>query len=83
MEYIKINSVEELLTIPETVKFVEISQNEVIRFIYINKTNTNVQIDLQELRNLFARSVAKLYREKKYSENIVLDTRDIKNICFI
>ena len=58
MDRIKINSVEELLSVPETVKCVEISQNEIIRYIYSNRYNLEEKIDLQELRNIFAKSIS-------------------------
>ena len=82
MDRIKINSVEELLSVPETVKCVEISQNEISRYIYSNRYNLEEEIDLQELRNIFAKSINKSYKNKKYSQNVVLSQTDIKNVCY-
>lgn len=83
MEQIKIHNVEELLTIPANVKCVEISQNDVIRYIYINRTNENVQINLQELRNVYVESINQSYMNKQYSNDLVLDKKDIKRVCIV
>ena len=83
MERIIIQNVEEILTIPKSVKTVEISQHDVIRYIYINRTNSDSSINIQELRNVYGKSINKSYKEKKYLENLVLNEKDIKSLCIV
>lgn len=83
MDRIIIQNVEEILTIPKAVKTVEISQCDVIRYIYVNRTNQDSSINIQELRNVYGESISKFYKKKKYLENLVLDRKDIRKICSV
>lgn len=83
MEHIIIENMEDILTIPETVKIVEVSQGVVIRYIYTHKGNHVSRINVDELRNVYARSVNKSYQKKNYLENLQLDKKEIENLCFV
>ena len=82
MKRVKITNVEELLTISKDIQMVEISQKDVIRYMSIHRSNSNQYINVQELNNVFAESVNKAYQDKKYSQDLVLNKRDIKKVCF-
>lgn len=81
MEHIMIENMEDILTIPETVKIVEVSQGVVIRYIYTHKGNHASRINVDELRDVYARSVHKSYQKKNYLENLLLNKEEIENLC--
>lgn len=81
MEHMIIYNLEDILTIPETVKTVEISQGAVMKFIYINQDSQKSKINISKLKKVYVETIAELYRNKNYVANLLLSKDDIKNIC--
>lgn len=82
MKVVKIENVEEILKVGSCVGKIEISADEVMRYIYVNKNRRNSQINIDELRNVYVKSVKKSYAKKKYEDNIFFNSEDIKKICY-
>lgn len=80
----KINNIEDLITIRinenDKIKF-EVEPDTIIRYIYFNKHSSNLKINIDELRKVYAKSVNRLYEKKQYTGNIIINQNDIKKIC--
>lgn len=83
MKVVKIDNVEEILEIKHEIDRVEIAADVVIRYIYFNKNRENSCINIDELRNVYTKSVKKSYEKKSYTDDIVLSPSDIKKVrCY-
>lgn len=83
MKVIKLDRVEDILNVGTEVRRIEIEPDTIIRFMYNNKNDVNTLINIEELRNVYAKSVKKSYAKKKYLANIQLYPNDIKKVCYI
>lgn len=84
MRTVKVFKVEDILNLEKDIKRVEIDQDIVIKYIYYNnKNNAEAKVNIGELRNAYARSIKKSYAKKNYQESILLNSNDIKKICFV
>lgn len=81
MKTIKIAHVEEILELSSEIKKVEIAQDAVIKYIYYNRNNEDIRININELKNAYAKSLNKLYKDKNYYDDITIGSGDIKKIC--
>lgn len=82
MKVVKVNSVEEILEIKYEIDRIEIAADVVIRYIYFNKDRKNVCVNIEELRNVYAKSIKKSYAEKRYSDDIIMSLSDVKKVCY-
>lgn len=82
MTVIKLDRVEDILNIGAEVKRIEIEPDIIIKYMH-NKSDVNTLINIEELRNVYAKSVKKSYAKKKYLANIQLNPNDIKKVCYI
>ena len=83
MRAIKVNKVEDILNLGYGTGKVEIESDAIMRYMHSNKNCVNSQINLEELRNVYAKSVKKSYAKKKYMANVQLSSKDIKRVCRI
>ena len=81
MKLVKVNAVEDIITVRTQTDRVEISSEIVIRYIYLNKNKENRKINIDELRNVYVKSAKKSYAQKRYMDDITLSSGDIKKVC--
>ena len=82
MKVVKVNNVEDILSLGDDVGKIEIAADAVIRYIYFHKDSKESQINIDELRNVYAKSVKKSYARKRYMDDIMMNSGDIRKVCY-
>lgn len=72
------DNLEDILTIPEDITRIEISQSIIIRYLLDNKTEG--QINIEELRDILSKSLRHSYSQKKYLENVSVDRSELEKL---
>lgn len=81
---LKLDKMEDILSVPKETKVVEIGTQEVLSFLYRNnhkKGDVNSELDIEKIRRRYIKNLQKLYNSLEYEQkNIKFDISDIRKV---
>lgn len=76
----RLNSIEEILTLPNTVQNCTVLRHDLLKYVYDNRYNEGSTLNVDKLYKILLKSIANSYKKRKYNNIILIKKTEIDQI---
>lgn len=76
----RLNSIEEILTLPNTVQNCTVLRHDLLKYVYDNRYDEGCTLNVDKLNKILLKSIANSYKKREYDDEIVIKKTDIDQL---